>query len=1404
MFARLGVALAIGLVVHAPGARAAPEGVGAVTASAAGARFTVRIPEPRLDPVAGTAYSRLDLDGFDPATAPGAPMLPARIVHVAVPPQGTVRVRATAAGTRVIENVQLAPTPEYIERGAPVVESLIPRRRAYATKAGTPVPARLLGVSWLRNQRVASIVIEPAQWDPATLKLEVAAEVSIDVIGEPQAPTDAAAEADDPFEGSYREILVNYEQGRAWRRAAVTAEAQSRSRDFAPQSIAAVVDSSVFVGHVWVKLAIPAPGFYRVTFGQVRNTQIFGGSTTTPTDSVRLFTWPGVPVLPENSFCDSCDYREVAVTFVTKNAGVFSDNEDYFYFYALGPNDWLNVYDPARPDTVHLNHPYDANNYYYLTVATAEAPVTGAPARIQVRDAAPIVDGGETTPTTFRERLHFETDAEYFPDATPLYPSSTSPNSYFWEKWFWRSLDVGRSFGDVFDAPGADTTIAPRVRVRLWGLGARDTCRDDPSRPDQMIDLEWNGATVRRYAWDALRAFTIDATMPSFKRADNELRVAVPSFGSCPSRIDRIAFAWYDVFYQRKFEPVGNQLDFESPAAAGDYLFRIAPFTTDTLPRVFDVTDPYRPVELVSFTYLPTTGGFELAFENTQTGIRRYRIVRDANIARIAATSIADAPTSSLVNLRSASRRADYLVVFYDGFKQAADLLTAWRREHNGFETDSVPVSALYDQFSGGRTDPAAIRNFLRATYRTWAKKPTYVTLMGDASYDFKNLTGRAPAGQPGTLLPSFEGGFDNVVARQFATDDWLLNVDSAVAVVPDFYGGRIPANDAATAIDVVRNKVILYESQAPLGEYRNRVMLIADDQFQGPLDDGLDFLHLLQTGVLDSSSTPQHMDRKYVYLHTYPDGPGNTKPGAKADIKQNLNDGVALFNYIGHGSPFKLSDESVFLDTDVGTLTNTTRLPVFIAASCDIGKFNDPTVQSLGERLLITPGRGAIGVVSATELALSGQNSTLNQNLYNRLFRRDAVTGQYKVSVAEALLASKSGATNSQKYELLGDAATVPNFPKLWAQMTLYDSAGVTPVTVLERGRTLMFRGAVVDRPGAGATPVPIDGVASLLIEDSAPRLDPPACPFCTYRPKFYYTAGPVFRGEVAMAAGNFQGRFVVPLEARTGGRARLRSYVRTPDGASTPIDGVGNLKLQLNPGSAPAGDVAGPRIALSFASGSTTVRPDATLRIDLSDPSGILITGHTPQNGIIVTVDGNTTGRVDITESFRYAADSYQAGTALFRLQNLSEGGHTIEVSAADNLAAGLGAASHRAQATIAFEVVAEPPLRIARAYLFPNPAESGGPGSGGRFVVDAPGDSVNALIRIYTVSGRLIRTLRQLGGHGQIQIPWNGLDEEAAELANGVYLFKVHLNVRDPDGVSSARQKADIEGRFVIVNR
>src|SRR5439155_6174259 len=121
----------------------------------------------------------------------------------------------------------------------------------------------------------------------------------------------------------------------------------------------------------------------------------------------------------------------------------------------------------------------------------------------------------------------------------------------------------------------------------------------------------------------------------------------------------------------------------------------------------------------------------------------------------------------------------------------------------------------------------------------------------------------------------------------------------------------------------------------------------------------------------------------------------------------------------------------------------------------------------------------------------------------------------------------------------------------------------------------------------------------------------------------------------------------------ARPGSRGKIRAYL-SGTAASSPVvvDAAGSQKLRVVTGSAPPGDQRGPEIRLSFSGGATRVRRDETLRIDLSDSSGILITGHTPQNGIVVTVDGNTTTRVEVTDSFHYSPGSFQTGSASFPL--------------------------------------------------------------------------------------------------------------------------------------------------------
>src|SRR5439155_1595152 len=113
-----------------------------------------------------------------------------------------------------------------------------------------------------------------------------------------------------------------------------------------------------------------------------------------------------------------------------------------------------------------------------------------------------------------------------------------------------------------------------------------------------------------------------------------------------------------------------------------------------------------------------------------------------------------------------------------------------------------------------------------------------------------------------------------------------------------------------------------------------------------------------------------------------------------------------------------------------------------------------------------------------------------------------------------------------------------------------------------------------------------------------------------------------------------------------------------------------------------------------------------------------------------------------------------------------------------------------------SLEFEVVQTPQLRVLDTYLFPNPTGSTGGYGGGEFVVDTEGGPVHLQLRIYTVSGRLLRLLTS-DGEGQVQVRWDGLDAEGQGLANGVYLYKVAVQSAG-SGSGGVRSEVDAQGR------
>jgi len=211
--------------------------------------------------------------------------------------------------------------------------------------------------------------------------------------------------------------------------------------------------------------------------------------------------------------CVEDGYRHAAATYRAQ------------YHFTV-PDHWKN--DPQRP--VYVNGKF---NYYYLTVSTPEAPVSGtaypvAPMRIGTRSVAPV--GGETPQPTVAGRLHVERDLEYWPDASAI------NSTLAWEKWFWRSLVPGQSFVDSVDLADADVAQPGRFRLRHWGLSSNlfvQLCTYPGF--DHRLDLTFNDVIFPRKQWAGYwsadrAALTYDTTGVFLRQTGNQIRVAVPLY----------------------------------------------------------------------------------------------------------------------------------------------------------------------------------------------------------------------------------------------------------------------------------------------------------------------------------------------------------------------------------------------------------------------------------------------------------------------------------------------------------------------------------------------------------------------------------------------------------------------------------------------------------------------------------------------------------------------------------------------------------------------------------------------------------------------------------------------------------------------------------------------------------
>jgi hypothetical protein len=315
--------------------------------------------------------------------------------------------------------------------------------------------------------------------------------------------------------------------------------------------------------------------------------------------------------------------------------------------------------------------------------------------------------------------------------------------------------------------------------------------------------------------------------------------------------------------------------------------------------------------------------------------------------------------------LSSPSNGADYVLIAPDSLLAATQSLADYRATQK-LDTKVVALGDIYNEFNYGNASPHAIREFLSYALKRWRQAPSYVTLVGRGTLDYKNYRGYGDNLMP-PLMAATPSGL-------FVSDARIADV-SGNDGVPEIAIGRIPVLSSAELLAYLAKVQAVEQQPTP-----TRILMAADNP-----DAGGSF-------NTDSDAVAALVPASYsvvkVYLNPPPTVPPYNGTTGKQAIIDSLYTGVLLFNYIGHGGFDRLADEGLLLSTDVPTLTNPT-MPIFLGMTCAVGNFGLPGYPSLAEKMLLKQGGGIYASWAATGLAENSYSVLLDKAFFTTTFSK-------------------------------------------------------------------------------------------------------------------------------------------------------------------------------------------------------------------------------------------------------------------------------------------------------------------------------------------------------------------------------------------------------------------------------
>tara|TARA_B100000508_G_C11464722_1_gene281063 strand:- start:1868 stop:5629 length:3762 start_codon:yes stop_codon:yes gene_type:complete len=1117
---------------------------------------------------------------------------------------------------------------------------------------------------------------------------------------------------------------------------------QSKNSTLSRSSRASYATNSVLGGGTWYKIAIVEDGIYKIDSEFLKRIGIDPKSVKP--NSLRIYGNGGGMLPEDNATSRIDDLAENPVWVSNPLSESFTENDNVL-FYGEGPHEWK----LSGGKYQFVVNVYSDTNYYFMTFDGG----VGNP--LKISDQSNIASSNPITINYFNDYQSHEEEL------SNLISSG--------RQWVGENFGVKGNQYYEFSFPNIETNniASVDVHVAMRSLISPSTMKIGVSGlgSGSITSGVNSGGYLSNFATNY--STTVSANPTSSKLGIN--LTYEKANGESVAWLDRIV-----VNCDRKLIYSGGQMPFSvqrQSESTADYQYVLD--GVNSFSRIWDITNPVT-AKVQKFSL----NGRQARFNREGGQIEKF-IVFTNNSARVPEWGI-KIPNQNLHAL--VGKSPDMVIYTKAEFSSYAEEVAELHRENDGLSVEVVNVLEVYNEFSCGRQDVVALRDFMRMLYKSangdTSLIPRYLLLFGDASYDYKDrVSGNT------NVIPVYQTqeSFDPIAS--LATDDFY-------AMLADDYNdltngivhlgvGRFPVKNARQAAQAV-NKLKNYNTINSLGKWRLALCYIADDE------DGN--LHMDQANNLSDSVDavfPNYNINK-VLADAYPQRstPGGQRyPDVNQAIDEAVEQGSLTLNYVGHGGELGWAHERILEVSQINKWSNINNMPLFVTATCEFSRFDDPKRTSAGEFVFLNPDGAGIGLLTTTRVVYASPNYALAQT-FNRLAYGELNGNMPRLGdiVQQTKLDPNNFNDNTRVFALLGDPAMKLNYPIHKVETTSRpDTMGALQKVTISGQVVHNKTGSLLSDFNGTLYPVVYDKKRTVqtLNNDGDGVFE------------FGARINILFRGKATITNGKFTFTFVVPKDIDFNyGNGKISYYAENGS-----IDAAGFDTMVVVGGQVgdPLADQIGPDVKLymndtTFVFGGMTSE-DPSIYAKVYDESGINTSGGGIGHDIVAVLDEDTKDELVLNDYYESVLNSYQKGIVRYPFKDMSEGRHTLSLKAWDVY-------NNSGQDRTEFVVSKSAELALDHVLNYPNPFTTN---TDFYFEHNYPDRDLMVRIQVFTVSGKIVKTIDgyyNSKGFRIGPIKWDGRDDFGDKIGRGVYVYKVE--VKAPNG-----DVADKIEKLVILN-